>query len=150
MNYAVRAAQAEDKAGWLVLWLAYCEFYEHIPSNEVTETTWGRIVSSDSTLQGLVAVAEHSAIVGFANYVSHPNTWSTAGVCYLEDLFVQPEARKGGIARALIDRLLEIARDKGWNRVYWMTDETNAVARRLYDTYTKADGFVRYVVPVNQ
>ena len=66
--------------------------------------------------------------------------------CYLEDLFVSPEARGSGAGRALIEAVLERARAHGWDKVYWHTREDNARARALYDSFTGADDFVRYVV----
>ena len=37
-------------------------------------------------------------------------------------------------------------RAEGWSRLYWMTKRDNEAARRLYDRFTAADDFVRYVV----
>ena len=39
-------------------------------------------------------------------------------------------------------------RAEGWARLYWMTKEDNVQARRLYDRFAQADGFVRYVIPL--
>mgnify|MGYP000184405331 FL=1 len=50
----------------------------------------------------------------------------------------------GGVARALIEDLIAVARGKGWKRLYWNTDHDNHVARALYDQFTKDDGHVRY------
>jgi ribosomal protein S18 acetylase RimI-like enzyme len=88
------------------------------------------------------------ATVGLANYVLHPYTWGPAQVCYLEDLYVAPEARGAGVGRRLIEHLVEEGRQRGWARVYWHTREDNADARRLYDRFGPADGFVRYTVPL--
>ena len=45
------------------------------------------------------------------------------------------------LARAGLDAAAE-----GWARLYWMTKADNAEARRLYDRFTLADDFVRYVI----
>jgi hypothetical protein len=37
-------------------------------------------------------------------------------------------------------------RAEGWARLYWMTKEGNVQARKLYDRFSKADGFVRYQI----
>ena len=37
-------------------------------------------------------------------------------------------------------------RAEGWARLYWVTKEDNTRARKLYDQFTQADGFVRYVI----
>jgi ribosomal protein S18 acetylase RimI-like enzyme len=48
------------------------------------------------------------------------------------------------VGRALIEDVLELARETPWARVYWRTRADNAAARRLYDRFCEADGFVRY------
>jgi GNAT superfamily N-acetyltransferase len=112
----------------------------------VTAATWQRLLDPEQHVDGLVA--EHDGeVVGFVNYVLHPSTWGTADTCYLEDLFVSPEARGSGAGRALIEAVLERAESYGWDKVYWHTRADNARARALYDSFAPADDFVRYVVP---
>jgi GNAT superfamily N-acetyltransferase len=144
---AIRGARAEDEPAWRELWRGYCEFYETEIAEPVTAATWARLLDPDSTMVGVVAV-EGERVVGFANYVVHPSTWSESAYCYLEDLFVQPEARGNGAGRALIEALRAKARTEGWDNVYWHTREGNTAARALYDTFTERDDFVRYVLPV--
>jgi GNAT superfamily N-acetyltransferase len=67
-------------------------------------------------------------------------------VCYLEDLYVEPAARGHGIGTAFIEWLRNAMRAEGWARLYWVTRESNAQARRLYDKFAQADDFVRYVI----
>ena len=55
-----------------------------------------------------------------------------------------PTARGLGLGRALIDDLIALARAKGWHRLYWHTDEANATARKLYDSFLPPDGHIRY------
>jgi ribosomal protein S18 acetylase RimI-like enzyme len=76
--------------------------------------------------------------------VLHSGTWTVDPVCYLEDLFVDPEHRGRGIGEALIRDLVATAKSKGWSRLYWHTRNSNAAARSVYDRFTLADDFVRY------
>jgi GNAT superfamily N-acetyltransferase len=84
--------------------------------------------------------------LGFANYVVHSFTWSERPTCLLEDLYVTPSARGRRVGAELIDHLVAKARSEGWARVYWHTRDTNAAARRLYDRFCPADGFIRYTI----
>ena len=61
--------------------------------------------------------------------------------CYLQDLFVAPEARGHGLGRALIEAVYREAKAAGASRVHWLTHETNATARALYDTLADRPGF---------
>jgi len=141
----VRATRAGDENAWRELWDGYCAFYESVVPAEATTATWRRLLDPDEPLEGMVAERD-GEVIGFVNCVLHPSTWSAADTCYLEDLFVSPTARGSGAGRALIEAVLERARSNGWDQVYWHTREDNARARALYDSFTKADGFVRYVV----
>jgi GNAT superfamily N-acetyltransferase len=74
--------------------------------------------------------------------ILHEGTWSTAPVCYLEDLFVDADERGAGAGKALIDALIEEGKREGWSKLYWVTRENPA--RKLYDKYGEADDYVRY------
>jgi ribosomal protein S18 acetylase RimI-like enzyme len=141
----VRDARPDDEPAWRGLWRAYCEFYEMAVEEPVTAATWERLLG-DSPMSCLVAT-EGEAVVGFANYLLHPSTWSRGDSCYLEDLFVAPVARGRGAGRALIEALAARARERGWRHVYWHTERDNRPARALYDSFAPADRFVRYVLP---
>jgi GNAT superfamily N-acetyltransferase len=145
----LRSPRPEDETGWRRLWQGYCDFYEHAVPEETTAATWRRILSADDTFRCILADCG-GLVVGFANLIIHPMTWSTSPVCYIEDLFVDPEARGRGVGRALIAQVVEEGRVEGWSRVYWMTQVDNAAARALYDTFVEADDFVRYVVPLDE
>lgn len=127
------------------MWRAYCDFYRVQLDAGVTDRTWKRILDPDSAVMCIVAEID-GQVCGFANCVVHENTWESQPVCYLEDLFVQPSARGQGVGTALIEWLRNAMRAEGWARLYWVTRADNEPARRLYDRFTQADGFVRYVV----
>lgn len=141
----IRPALPSDAPAWRSLWRGYCEFYGTNVPDQVTSRTWARILDPDSGTMCIVAEVD-GQVYGFANCVIHENTWELQPVCYLEDLFVVPSARGKGLGRALIEWLHNAMRAEGWSRLYWSTREDNAHARRLYDRFTQADGFVRYVL----
>jgi GNAT superfamily N-acetyltransferase len=141
----IREITPEDEAAWRELWAGYLAFYETSLPDAVTDATWQRIIGDDPTFQAIVAERD-GEVIGFANTVLHDFTWSDRPAGLLHDLFVRPEVRGGGVGRALIDHVIAQGRREGWSRVYWLTKEDNVTARRLYDTYAPADGFVRYRV----
>ena len=143
----VRATSSADETRWRELWAGYNAFYEASVPEAVTQYTWRRILDPAYPVMGRVAELD-GRVVGFSNSILHESTWAAAPVCYLEDLFVDPSVRGGGVGRKLLEDLVALARQNGWPHVYWRTRENNATARRLYDTFTLADDFVKYVVPV--
>lgn len=140
----IRALHSQDKSQWLQLWEGYTSFYGSPQPDDVTEYTWQRLLDSASPVIGRVAVVD-SRVVGFAIGVLHEGTWVKTPVCYLEDLFVDPQMRGRGVARALVQALYSEGKAKGWSRLYWHTRADNP-ARRLYDEFTPADDYVRYRV----
>ena len=148
MTISVRPLKAEDKSRWLELWKGYLTFYETSLSNEQTELTWKRLMDSSYGVFGLISEKD-GAMVGITHFMFRPSTWAPKDYCYLEDLFVDPTVRGSGAGRALINRVIELAKEHGAGRVYWTTKENNAQARILYDSFIKVSEFVQYRFPLN-
>ncbi|OON36558.1 GNAT family N-acetyltransferase [Izhakiella australiensis] len=146
MMINIRHAQAQDYPAWLTLWQGYLGFYQNDLDENVTSTTWRRALSADSNILCRLAETERG-IIGFAMCVLHEGTWSTQPLCYLEDLYVQQDARGIGAGRALIEAICAEARQKSCSSVYWVTRENNP-ARKLYDKLATLDDFVRYNVKI--
>ena len=142
----IRPPESNDEAQWREMWAVYCDFYETEVSEQTTTALWSRLLEPSGATGGLMAFYAAGNALGFAHYVLHPHTWSEQTLCYLEDLFVRPEARGLGVGYALIARLVAIGREHGWKRVYWHTNADNETARRLYDRFAPADDYVRYTI----
>lgn len=77
--------------------------------------------------------------------------WSTGTECYLAELYVVPDRRGQGLGRALMERVLEVARARGADWIDLGTSEDDVAARALYERmgFTnregKPDGPVMYV-----
>jgi GNAT superfamily N-acetyltransferase len=79
------------------------------------------------------------------HYIFHRHGWHLADVCYLQDLYVAPEARGTGAGRALIEAVYAMADANGTPNVYWLTQEFNSKARALYDRIGRVTPFIKYV-----
>ncbi len=146
MAIKIRQIQPADEPRWREFWDEYTRFYEREPSEAVTRHTWARIMDETCPVHAIVAEGAPGDVIGIANYVIHENTSSLTPVCYLEDLYVDPSRRAGGVGGQLIDWLIAEMKAQGWSRLYWQTKENNYRARGLYDKYTRHSGFVRYVL----
>ena len=138
----LRDAAPTDRAQWAVLWQGFLDYYQTTLDPAITDHTWARLMDPTSPMK--MRLAEDDGLLGFAIHQHHPSTWVMGDDCYLEDLFVAPAARGRGVGRALIEDLQTLARDCGWHRLYWHTNEGNTTARRLYDSITPSDGHIRY------
>jgi GNAT superfamily N-acetyltransferase len=133
--------RAEERAAWEVLARGYKAFYRESEPDEAYERTWRRLADG-TELHGLGARLD-GRLVGIAHYFFHPAFWS-GEACYLQDLFTDEAARGRGAARALIEAVAAAARERGADRYYWHTHESNATARALYDKVARYSGFIRY------
>ena len=147
-RFTIRDLATRDKSAWLVLWKGYCDFYEVAVADAVTEAAWARLVDPAHPSIGLVACDAEDRPVALAHCEIHSNTWNLKPNCYLEDLFVAPEARCAGAARALIEALAVRGRREGWLRIYWFTKADNHRARALYDRVGQLTDWVRYDLPL--
>jgi GNAT superfamily N-acetyltransferase len=145
MSVRVRSIEARDRPAWFALFKGYIEFYKATVPEDVIETLWQRLITGGESFHiGLVAVDEVDRPVGLAHVLLHRSTWTNGWYCYLEDLFVDPAQRQQGIGRALIEAVYAEADARGCTRTYWMTQETNATARALYDRVATKSPFVQY------
>lgn len=148
MNLIIRELKEIDKERWLELWAEYLEFYEATLSEEQTEFTWKRLINNEQKMHGFVAENE-TGVIGFTHCLFRPSTWTETDYCYLEDLYVNTNIRGKGVGRALMNRVIELAKEKNSRRVYWTTQEFNKNARVLYDSITSVSEFVQYRLPIN-
>lgn len=145
MSIHVRFAEPDDRAGWEVLWRGYQEFYE-ADLSAGADSLWNRLMhASGDGPYALVAVGENGKLLGLAHYLYHRSTWSESPRCYLNDLFTAPESRGKGVGRKLIEAVYEKADAHGAGQVYWLTQEFNKTARRLYDDVANVTPFIKYV-----
>lgn len=145
MSVEVRPLRAEDQAEWRRLWTAYLDFYDTTVPEEVYAATWDRLLGDDPRdVRGLLAEVEGRP-VGLAQFLFHRHGWKTRDVCYLQDLYADPVVRGQGVGRALIEAVYAAADAEGAPDVYWLTQEHNLTARRLYDRIGRATPFMRYV-----
>jgi GNAT superfamily N-acetyltransferase len=74
------------------------------------------------------AVRAYAAVVWtYSSFLARPTL-------YLEDIFVHPDARRRGVARALIERLRALAVERGCGRMEWIVLRWNRDALALYDS----------------
>jgi len=80
-------------------------------------------------------VAEENGVVqGFALYYIRYSTWKGQRM-YLEDILVTEAMRGKGIGKLLFDRLIEEAKEKGFNGIVWQVLEWNEPAINFYKKY---------------
>ena len=140
---AIRRLTAEDRTDWERLFRAYMAFYARDCAEAVYTRAWAGFLA-DTRIHALGAFVG-GRLVGITHFLAHANT-SAADVCYLQDLYTDADSRGHGVGRALIAAVVAWAGKQGCARVYWMTQQDNATARRLYDAVAENRGFIRYQI----
>jgi len=139
----IRPVRADERADWEPLWTGYLAFYKTSVPAETYDVTWARLHDPNEPM-GVLGAYVDGRLAGIAHYLFHRSCWTIGDYCYLQDLFVAESARKLGLGRALIEAVEQAARAAGASRVYWLTHESNAAARGLYDKLAERPGFIQY------
>jgi GNAT superfamily N-acetyltransferase len=139
----VRPVGRDERAAWAPLWAGYLKFYKATLPPENSDITWVRLHDAGEPMHVLGGYVD-GKLTGIVHYLFHRSTWMPDDYCYLQDLFVADSARGLGVGRALIEAVYGKAREAGSTRVYWLTHETNAQARILYDQVAENLGFIQY------
>jgi GNAT superfamily N-acetyltransferase len=143
-SVAIRPVVGGDEADWRRLWAAYLTFYQTDLPEEVTARTFARVISDDpATMRGCLLTVDGRA-AGLVHFVAHRSCWKVENVCYLQDLYVDPDLRGRGLGRALIEAVYAEADRTGTPAVYWMTASMNTTARLLYDRVGQPTPFLQY------
>lgn len=84
------------------------------------------------TAEALLAEVDGEA-VGYALICGSFSTFECRAGIWIEDIYVRPQSREGGVGRALFARIAALAVERGWPRVEWAALEWNDLALDFYD-----------------
>ena len=127
----IRPARAADgpRIALLIRMLAR---FENLPE---PDDEAARRLSHDAFETGRIElwVAEEGGeVVAYAACFTSYSTFRARPTLFLEDLFVDPSARRRGIATAMLARLRAEAEARGCGRFEWMVLDWNLEAQKLY------------------
>ncbi len=141
---AIRPIVETDREAWTRLWTAYLDFYETSVPPKVYDTAFARLLGNEpGDFHGLIAEVDGRP-AGLVHYLFHRHMWKIENVCYLQDLYADPDVRGNGVGRRLIEAVYAAADDAGAPTVYWLTQDFNETARRLYDRIGTLTPFIKY------
>ena len=107
--------------------------YEREPDAVVaTEAGLREVLFGGKRSAEVLLALENGEPVGFAVYFYNFSTWLGRPGLYLEDLFVRPNVRGKGYGRALLERLAQIAQERGCGRMEWAVLDWNDPAIQFY------------------
>jgi len=127
---------ADDLDDLLPLMRGYCDFYEVAPSDdELRALCLELIANPDSAGLQLIARDEEGRTpLGFATIFWSYSTLSASRIAIMNDLYVAPDARRGGVGAALIAACEAECGARDVSTLEWQTAHSNTRAQSLYDT----------------
>ena len=140
----VRPLLSSDRPQWGDLWAAYLAFYGTSRPTSVFDTTFARLIGNDARDFSAFVAERAGNLVGLVHYLFHRHCWRVEDVCYLQDLYADPSVRGQGVGRRLIEAVYGAADRAGAPAVYWLTQDFNTEARKLYDRIGTLSPFIKY------
>ncbi len=130
-NMHIRSANPQDAPVIAALAIAFRNHLERAtPSDTQFAASVARILASDDA-EFCLAI-DGDTTVGYVLQRYRYSMWAAGIEATIEDLFVAPAARKGGVGRKLIEYALQCAKARACTSVCLDTNENNLGSTRIY------------------
>ena len=140
----IKPATTADAPELCRLYVAYRVFYgEAAEEQRAAAFILDRLTRSD----GRYFLAFHGLdAVGFMHLMPSTNTLAMRPIWFVEDLYVDTEARGQGVATSLLQHAEAFARSTGAERLTLATAHDNVTAQRIYKKlgYVREDHFLYF------
>ena len=134
MSFQIRFATAADCEIILnfIKGIAEYEKLSHLVE-ATTEKISTHLFGPKAVAECLLAFEDNTP-VGFALFFHNYSTFVSKPGIYLEDLFVDPNFRGKGYGKALLETLIQLAKDRDFGRVEWSVLDWNTSAISFYES----------------
>ncbi|MGN6588314.1 MAG: GNAT family N-acetyltransferase [Solirubrobacterales bacterium] len=92
-----------------------------------------RSLFEEKAAEALLLETPDGEAIGYAIFFTTFSTFECRSGIWLEDVYVRPEHRRGGIGRAVMEHLAALARDRGHVRLEWVALDWNEPAINFYE-----------------
>lgn len=92
-----------------------------------------RSLFEEKAAEALLLETPDGEAVGYAIFFTTFSTFECRSGIWLEDVYVRPEHRRGGIGRAVMEHLAKIALERGHVRLEWVALDWNEPALNFYE-----------------
>jgi GNAT superfamily N-acetyltransferase len=133
MTVRIRLADRRDVAVIAQLIRGLAEYERLADQVTMTEEKLDRALFGERPYAETLIAEDDREPVGFALFFHNFSTFLAQPGIYLEDLFVLPEHRGGGIGRLLLEKLAQIAVERECGRLEWAVLDWNEPAIRFYE-----------------
>lgn len=131
MSITIRTTTEQDLEAVYALILEFATFQK---STDKVSITVAQMKKDKELFQCLVAETTDKRIIGFASHFFCYYSWSGKAL-YIDDLYVTQSYRKQGVGKALLDAIVQKAKDNNCFKVRWQTSNWNSNAIAFYKNY---------------
>jgi GNAT superfamily N-acetyltransferase len=136
MRFSIRRAVAEDAEAIEDLEREFSNYLESIDipgESAFSAASYLRDgFGPDPAFSGLV-VDTGTELLGYLLYHWGYEVEDAARILYVIDLFVRRDSRRQGLGRALMEKAVDICRERGGAQVCWSVYAPNTLALRFYE-----------------
>lgn len=144
-NFHTTFVTSSDKPEWRALFDRYAEFYGVPMNDSIANEVWNWLLAPNHVLEGLLTRTDAGTAVGMAHVRACPRPLAGNEVGFLDDMYVAMDARGGGAADAIFESLRNLAHQRSWPSIRWITQHFNERGRAFYDRYTSGPSdFIMY------
>lgn len=145
----IRPIEPRDRQAWAALHTAFVDMPD-CPDTmaRVLARVWPWLTDPAHPVEALVAEGPGGALLGYALYHECPSPHCPQDNGMIDSLFVAPEARRGGVATALVRGVAQAGRARGWRALRWLCRPQDTAARALYDRVAGPTGHIVYGIEI--
>jgi len=132
-NFSIRRAVRGDEGVVLTLLRDLADYEKLLDKFHITAEVIARDYFGAQPLLNCDLAFEGDKPVGCATWYWTYHSFAARRGIFLEDLFVRPQFRRHGLARALLSTLAKECVDNGYTRLAWAVLDWNVNAIALYD-----------------
>lgn len=132
MSLLIKSATPEHVPAILSLLREFAEYENLSQYVEATEENFhAALFGEDSTAEAIVAIT-NDQVVGYAVFYPNFSTFRGQRGIYLEDIYIQPEHRRGGSGEKMLRHIARLAKSRGFERIDFQVLNWNTPAINFY------------------
>lgn len=134
MNEKILIRKAEEKdTATIIDLIKELAAYEKLSDMVViSESDINKALFSENKFVEVLIAEYNGEIAGQALFFKNFSTFLGKPGIYLEDLFVKPAFRSKGIGKALLQKIIDLAKERDYGRVEWSVLDWNESAIKFY------------------
>lgn len=128
----IRQAEKKDISSILSMIKELAEYEKLLHKVETTEHHLEKVIFGENKFVEVLIAEYDNKICGQTIFFKNFSTFVGKPGYYIEDLYVKPEYRGKGIGKALLDAVIDKAKENNFGRVEWVVLDWNTSAIEFY------------------